>query len=257
MIAKQFNDMAVSLTRQYESQLSFLAAVAHDLRNPLGALKMSASILSSDRKLPPETVSNLVSVIDRQVHALDRMVGDLLDTSRIEAGHLELRITECDLRAVARDAFDLFNLASQEHQLMLRVPNRPVIVQCDPLRIQQVLNNLVSNAIKYSPSETKIELTLEDDEQGVRLQVSDEGVGIAQDDLPYIFEPFRRTKTSKDEVPGVGLGLSVAQRIVRAHGGRIHVESEVGKGSTFRVTLRTDRLGPADTEYSNDHRRVS
>jgi two-component system, OmpR family, sensor histidine kinase MtrB len=236
-IATQFNEMAVSITRQYESQLSFLAGVAHDLRNPLGALRMSASILSSDRTLSPDQVSNLASIINRQVLALDRMVGDLLDTSHIEAGHLELRITECDLRSVAQDAFDLFSLASQEHQLTLTLPDSPVVVRCDPLRIQQVLNNLISNAIKYSPPQTKIELKLEEDEQRVRVEVSDEGVGISPDELAYIFEPFRRTKTAKDEVPGVGLGLSVAQRIVRAHGGRIHVESQVGKGSTFRVEL--------------------
>jgi two-component system, OmpR family, sensor histidine kinase MtrB len=236
-IAKQFNEMAVSINRQYESQLSFLAAVAHDLRNPLGALRMSASILSSGRTLPPDTVSNLASIINRQVHALDRMVGDLLDTSRIEAGHLELRITECDLRNVAQDAFDLFNLASQEHQLNLALPESPVLVQCDPLRIQQVLNNLISNAIKYSPAATKIDVKLEEEEHCVRMEVADQGVGIAPEELAYIFEPFRRTKAAKFEVPGVGLGLSVAQRIVRAHGGQIHVESQVGKGSTFRVEL--------------------
>jgi signal transduction histidine kinase len=231
--------MAVSLTRQYESQLSFLAAVAHDLRNPLSALKMSANILATDRTLSPDTVSNFASIINRQVHALDRMVGDLLDTSRIEAGHLELRITDVDLRNVARDAFDLFKLAAEEHQLAINLPDSPTMVRCDPVRIQQVLNNLISNAIKYSAPQTKIELKLLGDEQRVCVEVSDEGVGISPDELPYIFEPFRRTKTSKDEVPGVGLGLSVAQRIVRAHGGRISVESQVGKGSTFRVDLPT------------------
>ncbi len=236
-IAKQFNEMAVSLSRQYEKQLSFLASVAHDLRNPLGALKISANLLSSDRTLPPDKVSNLMSVISRQVNALDRMIGDLLDTSQIEAGRLELRITECDLRTVTRDAFDLFNLASNDHQLILKVPDTPALISCDPLRIQQVLNNLISNAIKYSPPETKIELILECCEDEVRFRVSDEGAGIPQEELPYIFEPFRRTAASKDEVPGVGLGLWVAQRIVRRHGGRIHVESQVGKGSTFWVHL--------------------
>jgi signal transduction histidine kinase len=237
LIAKQFNDMAVSLSRQYESQLSFLAAVAHDLRNPLGALKVSANILRSDRKLSPDTVSNLLSVIVRQVNGLDRMIGDLLDTSRIEAGHLELRITECDVRAIAQDAFDLFDLASREHQLSLRLPNMPVVAQCDPLRIQQVLNNLISNAVKYSPPGTRVELTLEQVEKEAKFRVADQGTGISEDDLRYIFEPFRRAVAAREEAPGVGLGLSVAQRIVQAHGGRIMVKSEVGKGSTFEVFL--------------------
>ena len=238
IIAQQFNEMAVSLDRQYERQLSFLAAVAHDLRNPLVAMKLSANALSSDRQLSPETVSNLMSVIKRQVNALDRMIGDLLDTSRIEAGHLELRLTECDGRTIAHEAFDLYRMASKDHQLTLTLPSAPTPIRCDPVRIQQVLNNLVSNAVKYSPSGTKIELSVENTGNEVRFRVADQGMGIAPSELPYVFEPFRRTAFSrKEDVPGVGLGLSVAQRIVKAHGGRIQVESEVGKGSTFWVYL--------------------
>jgi len=236
-IAEQFNEMAVSLDRQYERQLSFLAAVAHDLRNPLVAMKLSANALSSDRQLSSETVSNLMSVIKRQVNALDRMIGDLLDTSRIEAGHLELRMMDCDGRTIAHDAFDLYRMASKDHQLVLTLPSTPAAIRCDPVRIQQVLNNLISNAMKYSPSGTKIELNVETVGNEVKFRVADQGVGIAQSELPYVFEPFRRTAFSKEDVPGVGLGLSVAQRIVKAHGGRIQVESEVGKGSTFWVYL--------------------
>jgi len=236
-IARQFNEMAVALARQHENQVAFLAAVAHDLRNPLGALKTAADILSSDRKLPPETVSNVMEVVKRQVHGLDRMIGDLLDTSRIEAGQLELRVKDCDLRAIAQASFDLFNSGSSEYQLKLSLPDDPVHVHCDPLRIEQVINNLLSNAIKYSPRGSRIEVALKRANDQALIWVSDEGVGIAREDLPYIFEPFRRTAASREEVPGVGLGLSVAQRIVRAHGGAIHVESQTGRGSTFRVHL--------------------
>jgi len=235
LIAKQFNEMAVSLARQYENQSSFLAAVAHDLRNPIGTLKGSADILSAERKLAPETVSNLMAIIKRQVHSLDRMIGDLLDSARIEAGHLELRLKECDARPIAENVFELFNSGSRHHELTLTVPNAAVMLHCDPLRIEQVLNNLVSNAFKYSPPGSKIELRLEQVGEEVLFQVSDHGRGIPEAELPYIFEPFRRTAASKEEVPGVGLGLSVAQRIVRAHGGRIQVESQFGKGTTFRV----------------------
>jgi signal transduction histidine kinase len=237
LIARQFNDMAVALERQYENQLSFLASVAHDLRNPIGTLKASADILSAERELPPETISKLMAIIKRQVHSLNRMIGDLLDTSRIEAGHLELRITECDARTIGQNVFDLFNSAAMEHHLALELPETPVHLRCDPLRIEQVLHNLISNAVKYSPLGTRVELKIEQAGEEVRFQVTDEGVGIPHQDLPYIFEPFRRTAASKGETPGVGLGLSVAQRIVRAHGGRIQVESQVGRGTIFRVYL--------------------
>lgn len=244
-IARQFNEMAVSLARQYENQASFLAAVAHDLRNPIGLLRSSAEILSSGRDLSSETTSSLMSIIKRQVDGLDRMIGDLLDRSRIEAGRLELRIREYDARSIARNAFDLFSSASSTHRLVLSVPDAPAPLHCDPLRIEQVLNNLLSNAVKYSPHGTRIELSVEPDGADVQFRVSDEGAGISPEDLQYIFEPFRRTGAVKDEVPGVGLGLSVAQRIVRAHGGRIEVESRIGKGTTFRVRLPVARAGVA------------
>jgi signal transduction histidine kinase len=200
-------------------------------------LKGSADILTTENELPPATVSKLMSIIQRQVNSMDRMIGDLLDTSRIESGHLELRVKECDARPIAQNAFDLFKAASTQHHLMLSVPDSTIRLACDPLRIEQVLNNLISNAIKYSPAETTVELSLEQVDQEVLFRVSDEGIGIPPDELPYIFEPFRRTAATKEEVPGVGLGLSVAQRIVRGHGGYIEARSELGRGTTFLVHL--------------------
>jgi two-component system sensor histidine kinase MtrB len=236
-IAAQFNHMADTLTRQHENQLQFLSAVAHDLRNPLVPLKLSAQVLASDRLSVPPKVSDLMSVIERQVHRLDRMVGDLLDRSRIEGGQLELRVVEYDARSIAQEAFNLFSTASTSHQLLLHVPETKVPVRCDPFRIEQVLNNLISNAIKYSPAGGNIELNVEESHEDDQFQVSDHGMGIPEEELPYIFEPFRRVKSVKGEIPGVGLGLSVVRRIVQAHSGRIEVESRLGKGTTFRVRL--------------------
>jgi signal transduction histidine kinase len=119
----------------------------------------------------------------------------------------------------------------------LHVPETKVPVRCDPFRIEQVLNNLISNAIKYSPAGGNIELNVEESHEDVQFQVSDHGMGIPEEELPYIFEPFRRVKSVKGEIPGVGLGLSVVRRIVQAHSGRIEVESRLGKGTTFRVRL--------------------
>jgi len=235
-IAAQFNEMADALARQHHNQAAFLAAIAHDLRNPLSALKVSADLLSN-QALTPDKVSNLMGVIKRQVLSLDRMVGDLLDSSKIESGHLELRLEECDARIIARDSFDLFRSASKAHHFTLNLPGAAVPLQCDRLRIEQVLNNLVSNALKYSPGGGKVVLSLTTSENEARFEVSDEGMGISKDELPYIFEPFRRVRTGREEIPGVGLGLSVAQRIVRAHGGRIHVDSQIGSGTRFCVHL--------------------
>jgi signal transduction histidine kinase len=236
-IAAQFNHMADTLARQHENQLQFLSAVAHDLRNPLVPLKLSAQVLTSDRLSVPAKVSDLMSVIERQVHRLDRMIGDLLDRSRIEGGQLELRVIEYDARSIAQEAFNLFSTASTSHTLVLHIPESKVPVYCDPFRIEQVLNNLISNAIKYSPAGGNIELNVEQHLDDVLFQVSDRGMGIPDEELPHIFEPFRRVKTVKGDIPGVGLGLSVVRRIVQAHSGRIEVESQLGKGTTFRVHL--------------------
>jgi two-component system sensor histidine kinase MtrB len=141
MIAAQFNAMADSLARQRENQLAFLAGVAHDLRNPLSVLKLATMTTSPER----------VPIMKRQVDYLDRMVGDLLDASRIEAGQLELRPQQEDARALVCEVYELFRDLSPAHQLSMNVPDGPVMLYCDALRIEQVLNNLVSNAIKYSP----------------------------------------------------------------------------------------------------------
>jgi two-component system, OmpR family, sensor histidine kinase MtrB len=236
-IAKQFNEMADALARQRENLLSFLAAIAHDLRNPLGNLKMSAEILSPGNPIDPNRLASLSRVIARQVDLLDRMVGDLLDASRIEAGQLELRFEKRDARTIVNEVYELFQSSTAGHDLKLRLPEKPVEVRCDPMRIQQVLNNLVSNAIKYSPNGGPVQIALEQKEDKALIQVTDQGLGIPRDELPHIFDPFRRGRVSRELAPGVGLGLSVARRIVQAHGGDINAESEFGKGTTVKVYL--------------------
>jgi two-component system sensor histidine kinase MtrB len=235
-IAAQFNEMADALARQHHNQAAFLAAIAHDLRNPIGALKVAADILSGPAATT-DKLTSLMAVIKRQTTSLDRMVGDLLDSAKIESGHLDLRFEELDARIIAQDVFNLFSSVSKAHQFMLILPDNPVPLYCDRLRIEQVLNNLLSNAIKYSPSGGRVTVSLEaSDDEGL-FQVSDQGMGISREDVPYIFEPFRRARMVREDIPGVGLGLSVAHRIILAHGGRIQVESEITKGTTFSVHL--------------------
>lgn len=236
-VAHQFNRMAEALERQHVNRLAFIAGVAHDLRNPLSALKMSTALLSPERALSEERLRSTLQLARRQVDRLDRLVGDLLDASRIEAGQLELRLERHDARYFAREAVELFRPAAEGHELVLKVPDAPVFVECDALRIEQVLNNLVSNAIKYSPSGTRVEIAVERSEGQAVLRVTDEGIGIAPGELARIYEPFRRMGNARDRIPGVGLGLSVARRIVEAHEGEIEVQSQPGAGTTFRVLL--------------------
>ncbi|HEY2379731.1 MAG TPA: HAMP domain-containing sensor histidine kinase [Terriglobia bacterium] len=235
-IAAQFNEMSGALARQHQNQAAFLAAIAHDLRNPISALKLSTDILSGPAATP-DRLSGLMGVIKRQIGSLDRMVADLLDSAKIEAGYLELRFEELDARDIAQDTYNLYKSASPAHEFALAVPESPVRLCCDRLRIEQVLNNLLSNAFKYSPGGGRVTLSLQLRGNEGMFQVSDQGLGIPKEDIHHIFEPFRRVRPAKMDIPGVGLGLSVAQRIVQAHGGRIQVETEIAKGTKFSVHL--------------------
>jgi signal transduction histidine kinase len=248
-IAQQFNEMSDALAKQRENQLAFLAGVAHDLRNPLGALKMSTTILNPDQPLPNERrVREILGVIRRQIDHMNRMVGDLLDAYLIEAGNLELRLQEVDAREIVREAYELFRHSSNIHELSIELPDIEVPVQCDPGRMSQVFNNLLSNAIKYSPGGGRVEICLRlCGARQVLFEVADTGIGISSNDLPYIFEPFRRAKFGGRDIPGMGLGLHVVRRIVEAHLGRIDVESSVGQGTTFKISL------PRSTNHRQPH----
>lgn len=236
--AASFNDTAEQLERRRGELLTFLAGVAHDLRNPLNALRLSTGVLAPDQPLPnKDVVRDTMMLVQRQVTRLDRMVGDLLDATRIEAGQLALALGEADACALAVEAAELYRSSSDRHQLLVETPDHPVTIRCDPARIAQVLNNLVSNAIKYSPSGGEVRIRVEEAGGEAKISVIDSGVGIAPEDVDHIFAPFRRATRPASTIPGVGLGLSVARRIAEAHGGRIDVTSRPGLGSTFAVVL--------------------
>ncbi|WPB77825.1 HAMP domain-containing sensor histidine kinase [Archangium violaceum] len=236
-MARTFNDMANSLARQQEERLTFLAGVAHDLRNPLSALKMSAALVTSGRPIPEERMQKTMALVRRQVARLDRMVGDLLDATQIEAGRFELSLEERDARELASAVVELYQAGGSSHDLRLQLPEEPVLLCCDATRVEQVLHNLVSNALKYSQGGSSVDVIVGYESEEAVLSVVDRGIGISSEELSMLFTPFRRTGRAREKAPGVGLGLSVARRIVEAHGGRIEVESRPGVGSTFRVRL--------------------
>ncbi|HWU89467.1 MAG TPA: HAMP domain-containing sensor histidine kinase [Kofleriaceae bacterium] len=237
-MAARFNTLAETLARQQQQRLTYLASIAHDLRNPLGALRLSTEVIELDRPLPPEDhLRRTLAVIRRQVTQLDRMVADLLETAQIEAGHLSLHPAVIDLRTIIRQVADLFTGTSPIHRIRVQLPDDPVIVRCDPLRIEQTLTNLVSNAIKYSPRGGEVRIAAGASATHALLSVTDQGIGMTGEDREHIWEPFRRSRRAAETIPGVGLGLSIAKRIIEAHGGKITVESEPGVGSTFSLKL--------------------
>lgn len=238
-VATTFNEMASALERQREAQLAFLAGIGHDLLNPLSALRLNVAIVSPDRPLPRESdVRAVFQRLERQVEKLRRMISDLLDAARVETGQLSLELHACELKDLVSEVVDHYRQAAPGHPIAVSLPPTPVPVRCDPLRIEQVLVNLVGNAIKYSPPGAPIALAVTHGDGRATVTVSDQGVGIAPEDRAHVFEPFRRGSRVRG-IAGLGLGLAVARRIVEAHGGRIELDSGRSAGSAFHVTLPT------------------
>ncbi|HVK88895.1 MAG TPA: HAMP domain-containing sensor histidine kinase [Kofleriaceae bacterium] len=232
----RFNEMADAIATQREAQNAFLGGIAHDLRTPLSALRLAVDMVDPADPLPPEPqLRRTFAIISRQINHLERMTGDFLDMSKIESGTLDLSFAAHDARAIARGVVDLFEPGARD-RVSVVAPPAPVVVRCDEVRLGQAITNLVSNAIKYSPSDAGIELVVSASNSDAVIEVVDHGNGIPKEDQGRIFEPFRRRDT-KDSIPGTGLGLFNVKRLVEAHRGRIEVDSTPLQGSTFRILL--------------------
>jgi two-component system, OmpR family, sensor histidine kinase MtrB len=248
-IGSNFNSMADRLEEKQKEQLRFIAAIGHDLRNPLSSMSMASELLV--RKNNPED-RELAAIISRQVKNLDRMVGDLLDTTRIEAGHLDLQCSSHNISSLIMDSIQLYRTGSELHRFNIDVPDELLFCECDGGRISQVINNLISNAIKYSPNGGAVTVRARRRGDEIVISVTDQGIGIAPEDLDNIFKPFHRTKATRGTIPGIGLGLSASRHIIEAHGGKLRVESKLGTGSTFYFSL-PQKMRVGDSMAGSDH----
>jgi signal transduction histidine kinase len=233
-LAEAFNEMADALARVHQAQRTFAAGVAHDLRNPIGGIQMALHTLSYDR--PEVERRRTISLLQRQFGRLTRMLDDLLDATRIEAGDLTLELEDLDLSKLTEEVVRFYQPTTAHHDIVFAAPaGSPVYVRADAHRMEQVIGNLLSNAIKYAPGGGRIDVAVEADELEARVSVRDQGIGMSTEDVRDIFAPFRRRRPEVAE--GAGLGLSVAQRLVNAHSGHIEVTSQPGRGSTFTIHL--------------------
>jgi PAS domain S-box-containing protein len=216
----------------------FLAIASHELRTPLTPLAMRLQIL--ERKLRQgEPVD--ASVVEKALRHLDRLtnlISDLLDVSRIQAGRLQLHREPVSLTAVVEQLVLEHNLGHRTHQATIDADGAELVVTADRARLAQVVTNLLDNAAKYSPPDSPIHVRLVRQDGEAILSVSDRGIGIPKEQQPMLFERFFRAENAPiTGYGGLGLGLYITRDIVERHGGRIWVESEVGRGSTFHVAL--------------------
>jgi signal transduction histidine kinase len=255
-MATHFNEIASALARQRRERHTFVAGIAHDLRNPISVLRMSTELAGAE-PLDAARASRMIAAVRRQADRLERMVEDLLDSSSLEAGSIRLRVGTHDVRSVAADVVQHYRSRAPAHTFDLRMPDEPILVECDAMRIEQVLSNLVSNAVKYSPRGGRVTVEVEENDEIV-FRVTDEGIGMTPEDAERAFEPFRRSPELRDQVAGSGLGLFVVRRLVEAHGGRIDVETAKGRGSTFIVRLpKTASAAPASDRRGVPTRELS
>lgn len=222
----------------------FLSIASHELKTPLTSLKLQSqvvmrSIAKNDQTIfTPEKVTNLVKQIDTQTTRLTRLVDDMLDISRIRTGRLKIEKETVDLTELILDVTE--RLKPQFLQVTGETPvleiQENIKGSWDRFRIEQVLTNLLTNAIRYGNNKTvTIKTAVENNH--ARICVIDHGIGIAKENIDKIFQRFERAGMSASEISGLGLGLFITSQIIRAHGGTIHVESDLGKGSTFIVEL--------------------
>jgi signal transduction histidine kinase/ActR/RegA family two-component response regulator len=218
----------------------FLAVVSHELRTPLGAILIWTQLLRQ-QSVDEATVTRALGIIERSTKTLAQLLDDLLDVSRIVSGKIRLEPRPVDLPSVLQVAVEAAQPAAEQKGLSLEPAlERPLIpVSGDPVRLQQVVSNLLSNAIKFTPAGGRIDVRLDRVASQARIQVTDTGIGIRPDFLPYIFEHFRQAdSTSTRENRGLGLGLAISRHLVQLHGGTIEAESAgEGQGASFTIML--------------------
>ena len=235
------NRTAAALREADKRKDEFLAILAHELRNPLAPLR---NALESMRRAPQdrEAAAWARGLMERQLAQMVRLIDDLLDLSRVSRGRVELKQEDVELSSVVHGAIEICGPAVQAacHALSVSLPHEPIVLRCDPTRMVQVLSNLISNAVKYTPSGSgRIEVAARRSHAGIELSVRDNGVGIPEEMLHKVFDMFTQVERSLERAQGgLGIGLTLVKRLVELHGGSIHARSAgPGRGSEFVVRL--------------------
>jgi signal transduction histidine kinase/ActR/RegA family two-component response regulator len=234
----------------------FLATLSHELRTPLNAIVGWVSVFRMGGCSEANLAEGL-AVIERNTQAQVQLIEDVLDVSRIVSGKLRLEISECDLISTINAGVEAVRPAAEARDISLDVQLDPAArsASCDAVRIQQVVWNLLSNAIKFTPKGGMVRVTLDREQSGLRISVSDNGQGISPELLPYIFERFRQADNStRRAYGGLGLGLSIVKHLVEMHGGTAEAQSAgEGHGATFtiRLPIKAVRMSELDQEHSS------
>jgi signal transduction histidine kinase len=219
---------------------AFVSNVTHELKTPIALIRLAVETLELRRVNTPQEYEMFIGTIGRETMRLSQLVDNILDFARLEAGKRTFQFETVDLLSVVRDALETFRLRL-EHQgfkVVLDLPLSLPPVRGDAIALGHCLLNLLDNAVKYSKAHRELRITAEARDAEVRVSVIDRGIGIKPEDQKRVFEKFVRLETGLvHDVKGAGLGLSLVDQIVRAHDGRVEVESTPGEGSAFTIVL--------------------
>ncbi|VVB85173.1 Methyl sulfide methyltransferase-associated sensor [uncultured archaeon] len=224
-----------------ELKSDFISLVSHELKTPLSAIRTSAEFLESEGTAKPEVQKEMLSIIIRNIDRQTRLINDILDLSKIEAGKMEFRMDQVDFNEVADTALENISQLSLKKKLTVSkdIPPELPLVFADKEKLIIVLNNLLGNALKFTPEGGSILLSANQYPDKIEIRVKDTGIGIEKENVGKIFDKFYQVdSTSRRKIGGSGLGLSISSGIVKAHGSEILVDSEPGKGSTFYFSLK-------------------
>jgi len=240
-VAESFNQMTAEVRTAHSSQRDFLANVSHDLKTPLTSIQgYSQAIVDGATHNPQEAAQ----IIFEEAGRLNRMVVELTDLVRLEAGRLSMKSEAIDMGQLAEAIVQRLQVVAERQGVRLESHTQPMPhIAGDGDRLAQVLTNLISNAIKFTPAGGKVQIIAQFKDGGVSLTVRDSGIGIPPEDLPRVFERFYQVDKARGPQRGTGLGLAITQEIIEAHGGRISVHSQGhNKGTTFRIWLPSPQM---------------
>jgi signal transduction histidine kinase/ActR/RegA family two-component response regulator len=235
----ELRELAASLSEADRRKNEFLAMLAHELRNPLAPISNAARALRMGGR--EEALRPASEMLERQVKQMSRLVDDLLDMSRITLGRIELRRERVELAPIVDHAVEAARALyrSMNHELTVSVPAEPMLLDADPARLTQVVGNLLNNACKFTDKGGHVWLTVDREGDEAVIRVRDNGIGIARENIPSLFEMFAQVDTSLERSrDGLGIGLTLVKTLTEMHGGRVHADSAgPGHGSEFTVRL--------------------
>jgi signal transduction histidine kinase len=220
------------------TKTEFVSTAAHQLRTPLASIQGFSELLATRDNMTEEEKKECFSYIHAQSVNLANIINDLLDISRIESGiGFSLNKAPCSITELIRKTVPYFQLQSKKHRFDLILSDKPTEIMADIDKLRQVLENVLSNAVKYSPNGGVIRITSAAVEDHCRISISDEGIGMTPEQIEKVFDKFYRADASNTAISGTGLGMNIVKHLVEAHGGEVRVESKYKIGTTVTVTL--------------------